>query len=226
LWDASKLLGIKECTIINDFVAQACACASPIADNTELIIDGEADRTRAIAVVGAGTGLGQAYLIPDGCGGFIPGASEGGHVNFAPESREEFEFLEFGCRKFGCEYLTMEHVVSGRGLSLVHQFLTGESLAAHEVAATFDDKSQTAQWLSRFYGRACRNFALSVLARGGVFVAGGIAAKNPMLVKHQEFVKAFQSSPTHEGLLRRIPVRLNVDQESGLWGGAFSLAMR
>ena len=76
--------------------------------------------------------------------------------------------------------------------------------------------------MARFYARACRNYALQVLARGGVYIAGGVAAKAPVLVTHPEFEAEFRRSPTMAHLLAKIPVFLNRNEESGLWGAALA----
>ena len=74
--------------------------------------------------------------------------------------------------------------------------------------------------MARFYGRICRNLALQFLAFGGVYIAGGVAAKTPNLVMHPEFKREFCSSKTMGHVLEKIPVSLNSNQESGLWGAA------
>ena len=117
-------------------------------------------------------------------------------------------------------YVRSDTVVSGKGLSLVHQFLTGNKLQPAAVAAELSVGHDSQKWMARFYGRICRNFALQILAFGGVYIAGGVAAKIPDLVMHPEFRKEFRRSETMEHVLAKIPVMLNSNQESGLWGAA------
>lgn len=95
LSNAHKDFGIKRCLLINDFIAQAFACRSPVGEAAEQILPGLADPEAALSVVGAGTGLGQAALMPDGKGGYVAVPSEGGHANFPFVSKGEFEFQEF-----------------------------------------------------------------------------------------------------------------------------------
>lgn len=71
-----------------------------------------------------------------------------------------------------------------------------------------------------FYGRACRNYVLTVLATGGLYVVGGVAAKNHQIVKEPALLVEFFESPTHGALLRDVLVRLNVNEDSGRWGAA------
>lgn len=212
--------GLRRCRVINDFVAQAYACRSPIIDDARQILPGATEPDAPLAVIGAGTGLGQAALIPDGKGSFVSLPSEGGHGNFAFESQEEYEYMQFLLNEFGGEHVENETVVSGKGLSLVHQFLTGEILEPAEIADSVNRESGTFRWMARFYGRVCRLYALQVLARGGVYIAGGVAANVPELVFSPEFKKEFYKSATMDAVLRKIPVFLNSNEDSGLWGAA------
>ena len=158
--------------------------------------------------------------MPDGIGGFVAVASEGGHANFPFVSKGEMEFQEFLLRELDEEYVTANYVVSGRGISYMHWFLTDKKLSPEEVTATFSSDSKTLEWASKFYGRVCRNFALEILARGGLYIAGGVAAKSPNLLTHQNFMKEFRDSRTMSSILDNIPVFLISNEESGLWGAA------
>lgn len=211
---------LRRVVLINDFVAQAFACASPVMASAQQVVPGEADPAAAKAVIGAGTGLGQAALLPDGQGGYLPAPSEGGHASFPFESEQEIAYLNFHLKEVGGPYVTCNTVVSGKGLSLVHQFLTGEKMEPAELKACAHPDSETVQWMARFYARACRNYALQVLAMGGVYIAGGVAAKLPCLVTHAEFAQEFRRSKTMARVLAKIPVFLNTNEESGLWGAA------
>jgi len=219
LSNAKMDFGFKRFTLINDFLAQAFSCLSHIGASAQQVLSGSREKNAAIAVIGAGTGLGKAILLPDGQGGYIGGPSEGGHVNFCAESDREFEFYKTFTERLG-GYLTFNDVVSGRGLGFIHEFLFGEQLSPQQVAAKFSDDSETLHWAARFYGRVCRNFALETLSYGGLFVAGGVAAKNPILIRHSEFERAFRNSRAHGRVLEQIPVFLIDNEESGLWGAA------
>jgi glucokinase len=123
-------------------------------------------------------------------------------------------------------YCHGDAIVSGSGLSRLHAFLTGESLSPANVAARLPQSPRTAAWFARFYGRAARNYALNVLAQGGVYLAGGVAARNPILVRHPAFLEEFRSSPSHSALLASIPVLLNANEDSGVYGAALYGAQR
>ena len=80
--------------------------------------------------------------------------------------------------------------------------------------------SPTTAWFARFYGRAVRDYVLTVVAAGGVYLSGGVAAKNPLLVRHPEFAREFWASPTYGDFLRTVAVRLVRDEDVGLYGAA------
>jgi glucokinase len=215
---------LKHCRLINDFAAQAYACRSPVADSARQVLAGKIEPDATLAVIGAGTGLGMAALATDGAGGYVAIASEGGHGALPFELPAEFDFMQFLIHELAVPYVETEYVVSGNGLSLIHQFLTGEKRTPAEIGAGVARDSETIQWMARFYGRACRNYALQVLARGGVYIAGGVAAKLPALISHPEFELQFRNSNTMRTMLESIPVFLNTNEESGLWGAAYFAA--
>jgi glucokinase len=224
-WDVDishgeKDFGLRRSLLINDFVAQAYACRSPIGEEAEQIKPGTAVPDAAVSVIGAGTALGKAVTISDGSGGYLAIPSEGGHASFAFESQREWEFKDFLIEELGDTYITWNKVVSGMGMSLIHQFLTGGKLDPKDVISRMLPDSETLQWASRFYGRVCRNFALDTLSAGGMYIAGGVAARTPELVKHKAFSDEFVRSDTLGDLLRNIPVYLITEQNAGLWGSA------
>jgi glucokinase len=210
----------RQAALLNDFVAQAYACCSPVGKAARTVLAGEIVPGATIGVLGAGTALGKAILAPV-AGGFLALPSEGGHAYFPFLSPREFSFQEFYRQKSGRAHITANLVVSGPGLRYLHWFLTGEELEPPEVAARFTACPETLAWAAGFYGRLCRDFALEVLARGGLYLAGGIAARNPELLSHPRFQAEFVDSPTMGHLLARMPVFLLDDQDSGLWGAAF-----
>jgi len=220
LTHARQDFGLPDVLLINDFAAQAYACTSPVAEKALSILPGVSDPDSVLAVMGAGTGLGMAALLPVAPSEYAVVSSEGGHAGFPFEREEEFRFERFYRPRSGAPYLTGDLVLSGRGLTAVHHFHTGEELPPEEVAERLTADSETLVWAARFFGRACRNYALQVLARQGLYIAGGLAAKNPLLVRHRAFQEEFLLSQTMHRVLARIPVFLNPDEESGLWGAA------
>ena len=206
--------------LINDFVAQAWACLSSVARAAELVLPGAADPLAAKAVIGAGSNLGHAALAPDGRGGWVPVASEAGHAAFAFVGREETAYQAFLAKEQGDPYPISDTVVSGKGLSYVHQFLTGQKLDPIQVGKVLASHPRTLEWMARFYGRACRQWAMQVTALGGVYIAGGLAAKLPALVHHASFGQEFRLADPTNRILADLPVFLIHDENSGLWGAA------
>lgn len=223
-WDVDisspQALGFERAVMCNDFEAQAYAVKTDAMRHAYGVLAGR-ESAGAVAVIGAGTGLGKAALVPDGSGGWNAMPTEGGHALFPFEGEREFAFQRFVAERAGRTQVIGDMVLSGSGLVALHAFLTGEELDAKDVAQRFDKQSQTLEWFARFYGRACRDFALSVLATGGVVIAGGVAGHNPCIVKHGAFRTEFLRSETHAELLSGIGVRLNTEQRSGLYGAAY-----
>lgn len=224
-WDiditnAEHDLGFRGCALINDFIAQAFATRTHAGVSAQKILPGDISADGTVAVIGAGTGLGKAALINDGAGGYIAVPSEGGHASFPFVPGAESDFQKFVIQELGEDYITGNHIVSGKGLSLIHHFLSGEKLEPKDVVAKCSPTSETLAWASRFYGRVCRNYALEVLSLGGMYIAGGVAVKLPAMLTHKAFSEEFRSSKTMSRILAQIPVFLITDEESGLWGAA------
>jgi glucokinase len=209
--------------LINDFVAQAYACRSSVGLDARPVLPGTSTDDGVIAVLGAGTGLGKATLVPVPEQGFLALPSEGGHACFPFVTAREWAFGEFYRDKSGEDAITGNLVVSGRGLRYLHWFLSGDDLEPHQVAALFaeDKAAETLAWAAKFFGRVCRDHALNSLALGGLYIAGGVAAKNPKILLHPSFQAEFHASPTMGHLLEKIPVFLIDNEDSGLWGAAF-----
>ncbi len=206
--------------LINDFVAQAYACPLEGQLNKETIQAGQKEKGATMAVIGAGTGLGHCALASTRQGNFIAVPSEAGHAGFSFCGETEIAFQEYLLKATGAAYPYGDLVVSGPGLSQLHAFLTGRELAPEQVVREITPDSETTVLFSRFYARACRNYALTVLAMGGIYIAGGVAMKNPFLVVNDHFRKEFVNSAHYGTILEKIPVSLILSEDSGLWGAA------
>lgn len=211
--------------LVNDFTAQAHGCRLLGEAGSREVLPGRMDEELTQAVVGPGTGLGKAALVPDGRGGYAVCGSEGGHAAFPFNGRAEQDFQNFAADALNEPFVRWESVVSGSGLALIHRYLTGEELTPREVSGRLSGDHATARWFARFLGRALRDYALEVLARGGVYVSGGVAAKNGWLLDMPEMAREFRASATHGALMAAIPVRLVADESVGLMGAA-ALASR
>lgn len=211
--------GLSRSACINDFLAQAHGCRL-LGNTAEPILPGTMDPSQVQAVIGAGTGLGHAALIPMGPGRVMGLPSEAGQAAFPFSGPEETAFGEFLCRQTGENYARGDSVASGSGLAHLHQFLTGETRTPAEVGAALSPQSRTTALFARFFGRVARQYVLGLVAAGGVYISGGVAAKNPLVVTHPEFAREFYDSPTYGHLLRTVPVRLVRDAHVGLYGAA------
>ncbi|MGX9728035.1 MAG: glucokinase [Candidatus Electronema sp. VV] len=226
-WEISKsslkkLYPDTEISFINDFTAQAYGCLTEAVANALPLIKTEQVRND-IAIVGAGTGLGHGTLKKTAQGGYLHLPSESGQVPF-PFTNDELEqqYRTFLVQQNGITHPVGDNVVSGRGLALLHQLLTGKVLSPNEVAAELDAASETTQWFAKFYARDCRNYVLTTLAGGGkLFISGGVAIKNPFLVNNDAFRNEFlQGSDTAQDVLAHISVSLIRDERIGLFGAA------
>jgi len=236
----AKKLGIPRVRLLNDLVAIGFgAAAAPSRDLARLQGAGPKKRGANVAVIAAGTGLGEAGLVWDGAA-LVPCGSEGGHGDFAPRSRVEWELHEFlGARTGG--HVSYERVVSGPGLGNVYDFLrVGKKL--HEpaaVARALDGASDRNRLIAELgaskksvvcsraldlflgvYGAEAGNLALRFLATGGVFVAGGIAGSLVPRLRRGPFLEGFLDKGRFRPLLETVPVSVVLDSNVGLAGAA------
>lgn len=225
-WDCVDLDAVpdlpEQTRLLNDFEAQAWACLYPECQNLLPVVprSREAEErarckaAQTLAVIGAGTGVGMSALLPGNPPRTL--ASEGGHALF-PFSPSEARFETFAHALTG--RVTIERVLSGRGLSLLHSYHTGKELPPAQVAAVMTS-TPVCEWFSRFYGRVCRDWTLSTMALNGLYITGGIAASNPVLLRHPAFLQSFCDSPEFGELLRTVPVYLVRNTDAALWGAA------
>lgn len=231
-------LGIAPLSVVNDFYAVGRAVPHLAGEELVTLQEGTAATHGPIAVIGAGTGLGQAFLLwIDGRYRVFP--SEGGHASFAPRSARERALLEFLQARF--PHVSVERVLSGRGLASIYEFLVASEPERERAAtrAAIDAEQDDAAVVTRcalsgedplcvealdifcaVYGATAANLALTVVATGGVYLAGGIA---PRIIAHLQagiFVKAFRDKGRMGDLLSRIPVRVMVEPRVGLIGAA------
>ncbi len=210
---------IARVSIINDFYAVALGV--PLLGEQDLLSlqHGKRDREAPIAILGAGTGLGQAIVTwSNGVHHVI--ATEGGHADFAPQDEEQTRLFLHLHARYG--HVSWERVVSGMGLSDIHTFLGGEKIDPAEIAerASKGDAlaSRTFAIFVDVYGSEAGNMALRILARGGVYLAGGIAAKNRPWFTDGKFIDAFVRKGRFQQVLETMPVDLIVNEEVGLIG--------
>lgn len=219
--EIKNILGITKAKLINDFQAQALSVLSASKEQFTEIAKGVVNDYYPQAVIGAGTGFGKSLLVKVNDHSFISIASEGGHVDFPAIGSKEVEFRKFAINKFNLNNLDWDDVLSGRGLEAIHEFLSGEKIKASEISEKYlNQNSETLEMFSRFYGRAARNYVLETLALGGLYIVGGVAAKNPLLIKSESFRESFLSS-VYSDILAKLPIFLIESDDSGLKGAAY-----
>ncbi len=206
--------------LLNDFTAQGLACALPrISEQFETIRPGQGRAQDRSAIIGAGTGLGHCTLLHQN-GKNIAVPSEAGYSSFAFHGAREKEFEHFLLSRIETPYIVRDHVVSGSGLCLLHEFLSGQSLPASEIL----DKchGDTFEHFARFYGRVCRDYCLANLIDKCLILSGGIAIRNPQLISSPIFMEEFTrpASPAYQSHLENLPVYLNRMEDIGLIGAA------
>jgi glucokinase len=192
-----------------------------------------------VAVIAAGTGLGEALLYTDGTQ-YHPVASEGGHADFAPRTDEEIELLRYLRARFH-GHVSYERVLSGPGLYNIYCFLReaqdggaepawltaqlaggdrSATIAEHGLAGDEAVCVNTLELFAAIYGAEAGNLALKCLALGGVFVAGGIAPKILPVLRNGGFMRAFTDKGRFASLLDRLPVTVALTPRTGLLGAA------
>jgi glucokinase len=194
-------------------------------------------RKGTMALIAAGTGLGEVLLVWDGRRHRVVG-SEGGHTDFAPRTDLEGDLLQFLRKEFG--RVSYERVVSGPGLYNIYRFLlatdgapegewlrsrmeSGDPSAVVAEAALDRGDPRAVQALDLFvsiYGAEAGNLALKALAVGGVFVGGGIAPKIRAKLEDGTFVSAFRDKGRLGEMMASIPVHLVLEPRAALLGAA------
>jgi len=222
----AKKFSIGRVSLINDFYAVALGV--PILATTDLLILNAGTRVpfAPIAILGAGTGLGEANLVHDGVKwDVVP--SEGGHADFAPQDEEQTRLFLALHAKYG--HVSWERLLSGAGLVNIHNFVSGEEKTYDEALpmeiakALVGGDSVAAKTFAIFvdiYGAEAGNMALRLLARGGVYLAGGVAAKNVDQFTDGRFINAFLRKGRFQHILAAMPVNLITNPKVGLLGAA------
>lgn len=232
----SATFGLGPLRLVNDFAAAAAGIDALDPQNIVELQAGEPLEHDVRLVIGAGTGLGVAIQVWQEGLGYITLPGEGGHCGFAPTSEEQAALWAFLHSRSGGGRVEVESLVSGPGLLAIYEFLcrgsaadqpdprTAENPAAAITAlAAAQPQSLAHHALDLFcamYGAFAGDLALTVLARGGVFIAGGIAAQILPQLRNGPLLTAFNDKAEHGSLTARMPLRVITDPELGLKGAA------
>ena len=227
--------GVPEVLLVNDFAAVGYGIAELGPHEVMTLQAGTPERDAPRVAVGAGTGLGVCVMMPRQ-GRYAVHASEGGHVDFAPANATQDALLASLRLKFG--HVSYERIVSGPGLLTIYGFLRerGSGAPSPELAAAMRSGDASAA-ISQFaldnrdglataalglfveiYGAFCGNMALTTLARGGVYIAGGIARQIVPKLQDGSFLRAFAAKGRFSDLMGRFPVHVVIDPRVGLLG--------
>jgi glucokinase len=219
----AKRFGLSELRLLNDFEAIAWALPHLGPAHTRPLGSAVPVREGVKVVLGPGTGLGVAALLPaDGRWHVI--ASEGGHASFGPQAPDEAEV--FARLRDECGSVSAETVLSGAGLVRLARALDPQAAchAAETIAASALAREPAAQAAARLFvrllGRFAGGLALTFKALGGVYIAGGVASGLGPLLDEPQFRAAFEAHPPHQALLETIPTLLITCEEPGLIGCA------
>ena len=244
--DARRLavqVGVSGAALLNDLEAMAYGVAAlEPADLVELWAGAPGARGNA-AVIAAGTGLGEAGLVWDGRR-HRPVATESGHADWAPVDALQLELLRFLLPEFG--HVSVERVLSGPGLHNIYRFLrdTGHAeepawlaeairagdppavIGAAGLAGRAELAVRALDLLVAIYGAEAGNLGLRMLATGGVYVGGGIAAKLLPKLREPAFLAAFRAKGRVRPLVETFPVRVILEDRAALLGAARYAALQ
>lgn len=245
----SEELSIPKVALINDFAGIGYGVLAMQEADLQTLQAGQPDEGAPIAVIGAGTGLGQGYLVQSG-GTYQVFGSEGGHADFAPRSEPEFQLSLYLLDKYKIERLSVERVVSGQGVVAIYQFLRDRNYATEskevgDVVRKWETQAgqektvdpaaaiaqaaleqrdnlseKTMQMFVDAYGAEAGNLALKLLPYGGLYIAGGIAAKILPLMQDGTFLQSFTQKGRMNALMKRIPIHIVLNPQVGLIGAA------
>ncbi len=231
-------LKINYVFLINDLQANGYGIAELGSDQVFTLSEGDARQLGNRALISAGTGLGESFMIWDGRD-YVPYPSEGGHADFAPRDEDEVDLLRFLKQKYNGRIST-ERVVSGQGLSNCYEFLRevrgvdepawlAERMAAEDPNAVITELALAAKseicekamdMFVSAYGAEAGNLALTILSVGGLYVGGGIAPRILEKLKDGTFMKAFTDKGRLSQLLVNTPVRVILESRTALMGAA------
>jgi glucokinase len=228
-----RAFNISRVSLLNDL--QAMAHAVPVLQGAELhtLQEGNAVRRGNMALIAAGTGLGES-LLHNVEGRFIPSPCEGGHADFAARNEREIALLRALISRYG--RASVEHVVSGRGLVNVHRVThvdgrcpavgdLDDPLAPAAISSSALDRRcrgcvEALEIFVEAYGAEAGNLALRSVSTGGVFIGGGIAPKILPAMIDGRFMNAFQDKPPFREMLSAMPVKMILNADAGLLGAA------
>jgi glucokinase len=209
---------IPKVRVANDLAAAARGIEKLSPRDLVTLQEGKAEAGAPRVVLGIGTGLGVAYLVPDDNGGYreIPG--EGGHAGFAPATVEQMQLWQSIFARHG--RVAAEDVVSGMGLNNILSFIEPGAAALPVDADRFAENQAALDLFTECLGNVAGDHALAVMARGGMYLMGGVITRVHSRLHAQRFSEAFCAKGAHSATLMKIPVQVITSDRVALLGAA------
>lgn len=234
--EIKRVTGLRCVYVANDFEVIGYGLDFIDTKNLVLVNRGMVREQANKAIIGAGTGLGKCMMRWEADRSrYVPVASEGGHGDAAIQSLTELALVEWIKEHEGRSTpISWEDLLSGSGIQRIYQFFHARSRDGHDVSReqvphpdeifktrNHDQHSKdTFALYTVLYARCVKNFALDVLARAGIYIAGGIAANNIEMFSQGPFMHEFVRCSKQETLLREMPVWVIGDYNVSLYGAA------
>lgn len=231
-----KNLGIQTVRLVNDLAAIALGCQKLPAESLDILHAGKRVKEANLAVMAAGTGLGQAFLVWTGSG-YVASPSEGGHSSFAPRTPVEADIWAYLRHRIPGGHVSFERVLSGPGIGSLYDYFHETSGVVESAAAKrklkkgdrnaaiselgLSGESEIAKMsleaFASIFGAEAGNLVLKGMAIGGLYLAGTIA--KAVLPQHREiFIEAMVEKGRMRSLLEDVPVAIVLDERAGLLG--------
>jgi len=222
------------CFLVNDFEIIGYGLARIDPKNIVKVKKGTERPYAQKGIIGAGTGLGKCLMAWDEhAGRYRPHASEGGHADFPVQNQLELDLVHFiqESEQFACN-ISWENVLNGNGIQRIYRFFHSRSNAHNfsegephpdeifKARLSNEHSLNTFALYTRFYARCAKDYALDALTLGGIYIAGGIAAKNLPLFELPEFHDEFVNCGKQQELLAQIPIYVITDYNVSLYGAA------
>ena len=229
--ETRQALGLDSLKILNDYTALALALPFLPEDECTQIGQGEKSNDHPKAAIGPGTGLGVSGLISTGAH-WYPLESEGGHVSYGPLNQREAEIISVLRNRM--KHISVESLVSGPGIALLYEVITGletgeaRRLRPSEITELANSKGcpMAIEALSIFcaiLGTVAGNLALTLGARGGVYLGGGILGRISEIFTVSDFRERFEQHGRLTDYLKRVPTYLIESKYPALTGAMVSL---
>ena len=206
--ETQRRLGLETLLVVNNFTALAMSLPHIGAGERVQIGGGQAQRNGVIGLIGPGTGLGVSGLVPVG-EHWATLATEGGHVSFAPNDERELRVLQHAWQTM--PRVSAERLVSGPGLELIHQALSGgpaldsAEIVRRALQGTHPDCTETVDCFCSMLGGLAGDLALTLGATGGIYVGGGIVPRLGGLLARSPFRERFEAKGRLHAYVSRIP---------------------